>query len=233
MSDAAASSDWQRLLAAQRRLQALVPDAVLVGGSAAVLHLHHRQSFDGDHVLADLRDHFDETLARLEASPGWRTSRTQPPVLILGSLDGVPTGLRQLRRARPLETTVLEGLRAPSLLETARIKAWMLLERNTVRDYVDVVALLERLLEASLPEFARTFGTCYERGPKGGSSIVELVEKLGAAMPDDRNQVDLATYKDVCPPWNDIEAVRSRGRDLARKLAAVAMRNPGTGGGQR
>jgi hypothetical protein len=48
---------WERLLAAERHLQALRPGAVLVGGTAAALHAGHRRSLDGDHVLVDLRDH--------------------------------------------------------------------------------------------------------------------------------------------------------------------------------
>ncbi len=43
--------DWERLLAAERHLQSLVPGAVLVGGTAAALHAGHRKSLDGDHVL--------------------------------------------------------------------------------------------------------------------------------------------------------------------------------------
>ncbi len=46
--------DWEQLLAAERHLQTLLPDAVLVGGTAAALHAGHRVSLDGDHVLADL-----------------------------------------------------------------------------------------------------------------------------------------------------------------------------------
>jgi hypothetical protein len=38
------------------RLQELVPGAVLVGGSAAALHAHHRESLDHDHVVADLAE---------------------------------------------------------------------------------------------------------------------------------------------------------------------------------
>ncbi|HEY5288117.1 MAG TPA: hypothetical protein VIJ50_13525 [Solirubrobacteraceae bacterium] len=41
------------------QLQELVPGAVLVGGSAAALYAHHRQSFDHDHVVADLAERFD------------------------------------------------------------------------------------------------------------------------------------------------------------------------------
>jgi len=33
--------------------QKLVPDAVMVGGSAVSAHIGHRQSFDHDHVLTD------------------------------------------------------------------------------------------------------------------------------------------------------------------------------------
>jgi hypothetical protein len=43
--------DWERLLAAERHLQALVPGSALVGGTAAALHAGHPRSLDGDHVL--------------------------------------------------------------------------------------------------------------------------------------------------------------------------------------
>jgi hypothetical protein len=53
-------SDWEDLLAAERHLQALVKGSVLVGGTAAALHAGHRVSMDGDHVVVDLRERFDE-----------------------------------------------------------------------------------------------------------------------------------------------------------------------------
>ena len=40
------------LLASAARLQALVPDAVLVGGTAAAVHAHHRVSFAHDALVA-------------------------------------------------------------------------------------------------------------------------------------------------------------------------------------
>ena len=48
------SHTLRHVLASAARLQQVVPDAVLVGGSAAALHAGHRDSFDHDHVLVDL-----------------------------------------------------------------------------------------------------------------------------------------------------------------------------------
>lgn len=59
---------------AAARLQELVPDAVLVGGSAAAYHAGHRVSLDDDHVVADLRERFDHVLKALEQTKGWVTA---------------------------------------------------------------------------------------------------------------------------------------------------------------
>src|SRR2546423_6363383 len=110
---------WQRVLAASTHRQRLAPDAVLVGGSAAALHAGHRLSLDDDHVVRDLAERFDEVLDALEATDGWVTARVRRPVLILGSLEGVETGIRQLIRQRPLEveevSTRSGSIRVPTL----------------------------------------------------------------------------------------------------------------------
>jgi len=95
--------DLNAVFAAAARLQELVPDAVLVGGTAAAFHAGHRVSFDDDHVVVDLCSRFDEVLSALEDTDGWVTARVKRPVLILGSLDGIETGIRNLIRTRPLE----------------------------------------------------------------------------------------------------------------------------------
>ena len=58
------------------RMQRLLPEAVLVGGTAAGIHAGHRASRDADHILTDLRSHFDEVLGQLDdsATPNVRTS---------------------------------------------------------------------------------------------------------------------------------------------------------------
>ena len=215
-------SDWERLLAAERHLQYLIPGAILVGGTAAALHARHRISMDGDHVLEDLRDRFHEVLATLEAAAGWQTERVQRPVLILGQLDGVLTGIRQLRRTRPLETEEVAGLRVPTLAEMARIKAWLLATRNVVRDYLDTVVLFERLSEEGLVLAMRPFDEIY-RQPSAASPLAEVAERLVSAAPADRTAIDLAHYRALQAPWNSWDHVVARGRHWGQVLARVVL----------
>src|ERR1700683_2519600 len=92
-----------RVLESAARLQEVVPDAVLVGGSAAAPRANHRLSDDRDHVLQDLSDRFDAVLVAIEATDGWVTNRVTPGKIILGELGDIESGVRQLIRSRPLE----------------------------------------------------------------------------------------------------------------------------------
>ena len=222
MADEKELPDWERLLAAERHLQALVPGSILVGGTAAALHASHRWSLDGDQVVADLRERFDEVLADLEAVAGWVTDRVRRPVVILGRLDGIMTGIRQLRRTEPLETEVIEGLRVPTLAEMVRIKAWLLATRHTVRDYLDTVVLLERLGEGAAPVAFARFDQIYMQ-PNGTSPLVEVADRLAIASPSDLPEIDLRTYRGLTPPWNEWTHVAARGRQWARVLAAAVL----------
>jgi len=66
-------------------------------------------------------------LGQLESVAGWQTARIQRPVQILGSLEGILTGVRQLIRSRPLDTQILrwkgESITLPTPPEMLRIKA--------------------------------------------------------------------------------------------------------------
>lgn len=74
--------------------QRILPDAVLVGGTASAIHTKHRFSRDADHVLTDLRHRFDDVLAELESIAGWKTAWVRRPVQILSGFDGIETGVR-------------------------------------------------------------------------------------------------------------------------------------------
>lgn len=212
---------WADVLAAAARLQELVPDAVLVGGTAAAYHAGHRISFDDDHVLADLRERFDDVLGALEETDGWVTARVQRPVLILGSLDGIETGVRHLIRRRPLEVEVASAggrtLRVPTLAEITRIKAWLVLRRNATRDYLDLVALADRLGQDRAVEVALGLDDYYEdqRGPGGRRVATQLAKQLAEPRPYDLSEVDLPRYRRLERRWQTWGAVV----DACRRLA--------------
>ena len=46
--------EWEVLLRAAARLQDILPDATLVGGTAAAIEAGHRRSADADHVIPEL-----------------------------------------------------------------------------------------------------------------------------------------------------------------------------------
>jgi hypothetical protein len=204
--------EWDRVLSAAAHLQRIFPDAVLVGGTASALAAKHRVSLDADHVLIDLRRRFDRVLAQLESVAGWRTARVQRPVQILGSLDGIETGVRQLIREVPLETQQTEyrglSITVPTDAEMLRIKAVLILKRNATRDYLDFVALQDRLGEAAVTEAMRSFDRLYPQ-PGGESALQQLLAQLAAPQPYDLEETRLSEYKRLASRWHDWNVVRA------------------------
>lgn len=218
---------WTDVLAAAARLQRLLPEAVLVGGSAASTHVGHRVSYDDDHVLSDLRERFDDVLEHLEKQEGWVTARVNRPVLILGSLDGIETGIRQLIRRRPLEVEEIAGpggpIRVPTLPEMLRIKAWLVLRRNATRDYLDVVALADRLGSAAAARVLVDLDAYYEDqvGAGGRRVATQLARQLAQPEPYDRSDVDLGTYRRLEPRWRAWKVVADACIALASAMLSV------------
>ncbi len=198
--------EWEHVLSAAAHLQVILPGTTLVGGTAAAIFAGHRVSHDADHVLSDLRDRFDEVLAQLESIAGWRTARVKRPVLILGSLDGIETGVRQLIRQRPLETLEVNvaGGRVvvPTASEMLRIKAVLILKRNATRDYLDFVALAERLGGDGVFAALANLDELYPQ-PNGESALQQLQVQLARPLPYDLDAVDLSQYRRLDPKWQD------------------------------
>ncbi|MFZ5476883.1 MAG: hypothetical protein ACOZNI_08930 [Myxococcota bacterium] len=224
--------EWDEIMAAAARLQRIVPDAVLVGGTAAAVHAGHRVSFDDDHTVEDLKARFDDVLGALEETDGWVTARVARPVQVLGSLDGVETGIRNLIRRRPLETelhpTPHGPIRVPTLAEMARIKAWLVLRRNATRDYLDLVAVAERLgpdaagVLVGLDEWYAD-----QIGPGGERVATQLAKQLAEPRPYDLSEVDLPRYRRLNARWHDWLAVADACRTLAvAMLDRIAEEDP-------
>lgn len=210
--------DWEQVLSAAARLQRILPEAVLVGGTASALYAKHRLSADADHILVDLRQRFDEVLAELESVAGWKTARVQRPVQILGSLDGIETGVRQLIRDEPLETTQVEymgqSLTVPTPSEILRIKGVLILKRNATRDYLDFVALADHIGNEAVTEALRHFDRLYPQ-PNEESALQQLQIQLADPLPYDLEEVNLAEYKHLDPRWHDWQAVKAVCADCA------------------
>lgn len=224
----ARSQRLQRVLESAARLQQLVPDAVLVGGSAAALHAGHRESFDHDHVLVDLDERYAQVLDAVEASDGWATSvrASRPPMTIMGSLDGIQAGLRNLRRTRPLETVRIEvapgaNVTAPTAEEALRVKAYLVVQRNAVRDYLDVVALADHIGVDHAGEILRHIDDYYDdRSQQAGSVRTSLALALADPKPVDVDVIaELPRYRGLDPRWHDWSSVVASCRDLALEVA--------------
>jgi hypothetical protein len=98
----------------------------------------------------------------------------------------------------------------------------LLATRHTVRDYLDTVVLLERLGDSGATAAFRSFDDLYAQ-ETGASPLVEVVERLAAAEPSDRAEVDLSTYKGLVAPWNDWPHLAERGRSWAKVLARARL----------
>jgi len=204
--------DWELVLSSAARLQRILPGAVLVGGTASAIHAEHRFSRDADHVLTDLRGRFDTILAQLESVAGWTTARVKRPVLILGSLDGIETGVRQLIRDQPLETVLLdyhgEQLTVPTAAEILRIKGVLILKRNATRDYLDFVALADHIGDDGVAQALQSFDALYEQS-SGQSPLQQLQVQLASAMPYDLEETELTEYKNLASRWHEWSTVKS------------------------
>ena len=204
--------DWEQVLSSAARLQRILPDAVLVGGTASAIHAEHRFSRDADHVLTDLRPRFDAVLAQLESVAGWKTARVQRPVQILGSLDGIETGVRQLIRDEPLETVSVDirGARitVPSEGEILRIKGVLILKRNATRDYIDFVALADHMGDENVAAALRSFDRLYQQA-NGESPLQQLQVQLANAQPYDLEETELGEYKNLHPRWHDWQTIKA------------------------
>jgi hypothetical protein len=223
--DAKRDSRFVALMESAAHLQRLVPGAVLVGGAAAILYADHRESSDHDHVVADLADRFEMVLEAIEKDEAWATNRVTPGKVILGNLDGIEAGVRQMIRKAPLEVAEVElpsgaKVTVPTPEETLRIKAFLIVRRNQTRDYLDLAALGERLGPDRAAAVLERIDDYYADQHEGGDGVAsQLVRQLSDPRPIDRSVTEqLGSYRRLRQPWSDWSAVTDALGEIAEQM---------------
>ncbi|HJQ01956.1 MAG TPA: hypothetical protein VJ851_10165 [Jatrophihabitans sp.] len=233
-SDRVSEPEFEQVLESAARLQRLVPDAVLVGGTAAALHAGHRLSYDHDHDHADLQDRFEAVLDDIEDDESWRLNRMTPGKIILGELGGIETGVRQMRRSRPLEVVQVELpsgsiLTVPTIEEALRIKAFLVVQRNQVRDYLDTAALSDRMGLDHAAGVLVSIDKYYADQRAGDEAVAsQLARQLADPRPkDSRTLTQLQRYKGLAERWTTWDEVRSVLSQLAAAMLSEAEAEAG------
>jgi hypothetical protein len=165
----------------------------------------------------------------IEDAEGWQRNRLTPGKIILGELDGIETGVRQMRRSRPLEVERVElrsgaTLTVPTIEEALRIKAFLAVQRNQVRDYLDIAALSDRMgLDHAGAVLAAVDD--YYADQRGGDEAVasQLVRQLADPRPADTGTLaQLPRYKGLAARWTSWREVRSVLAEVAERMLAGA-----------
>lgn len=89
-----------------------------------------------------------------------------------------------------------------------RVKAWLVVTRNATRDYLDVVALAERL-EAAAPAALAEIDDYYDAGAARGRAPVatQVMRQLAEPLPYDLDEIELREYRGLDGRWQDWDAV--------------------------
>jgi hypothetical protein len=197
----------------------------MVGDAAAILYADHRESRDHDHVVTDLADRFEMVLEAVEEDDGWATNRVTPGKVILGNLDGIEAGVRQMIRREPLEVTKVvvpsgDEVTVPTLEETLRIKAFLVVRRNQTRDYLDLAALSERLGTDLTAEVLTQIDDYYTDQHEGGDGVAsQLVRQLSEPKPADSSVINqLSSYRRLQKRWSDWGSVTEILGDVAARM---------------
>jgi hypothetical protein len=114
----------------------------------------------------------------------------------------------------------------PTLEEMLRVKAWLVLRRNATRDYLDVVALAERLGVDSAASVLLELDDYDEDqiGAGGRRVATQLARQLAEPVPYDLSDVDLRRYRELVSQWREWDAVVAASRRLGEAMLDQAAR---------
>ena len=133
-----------------------------------------------------------------------------------------------MRRSRPLETREIDVgdgavVVAPTAPEALRVKAFLVVQRNAVRDYLDVVALAEHLEIDTAVEILSDIDAYYvDRSGEQGSVLTSLVIALADPKPRDTEVIDeLPRYKALVVRYHRWDDVVDICQSLALRLSGA------------
>ena len=118
----------------------------------------------------------------------------------------------------------------PTPAEILRIKAWLVVDRNATRDFLDVAAISDKLGLATSARALAPLDRLYPQGDDAGAVRQQLMRQLAKPRPFDLDEVEprLAEYKGITVPWRTWAAVEQQCQALGVELAeAVASRRQG------
>lgn len=201
-----------------------VEGSVALGGTICSLFAHHRESSDIDFVLSDLSQRFNKIRDDLLELPEWKEAFVRIPVLILGSLDGVEIGYRQMRRTMPIETQLINTpdgeLVVPTVPELIRTKAFLTYNRNYTRDFFDFAELSCLYETEEVVEILKNLDEIF-RWEKQPTVILEVIKNLLSPNPhdlyDEKHGFDQFRFLD--PKLKTWEQVAQRCQDIGQALA--------------
>jgi hypothetical protein len=98
----------------------------------------------------------------------------------------------------------------PTLNETLRIKAFLVVKRNQVRDYLDVAALAAAAGIGRAGAVLAEIDSYYaDQDPAEGTVAAQVAAQLADPTPkDSRTITQLAAYKGLTPRWRDWSQVQ-------------------------
>jgi hypothetical protein len=99
-----------------------------------------------------------------------------------------------------------------------RIKAVLILKRNATRDYIDFVAMHDRIGMIGTLAAMSSFDRLYPQ-PNGESPTQQLIVQLSSPMPFDLSQTDLSEFKKLSSRWQDWSVIRKACAGCAVELA--------------
>jgi hypothetical protein len=105
--------------------------------------------------------------------------------------------------------------------ETLRIKGYLVVRRNQVRDYLDVAALSDRYGIAHSAEVLGRIDRYYtdQRGPEAEGVATQLARQLADPRPADVRTIrQLSSYKGLDTRWTDWENVTRVCRAIAVEM---------------